>query len=314
MRRFFGLIKSSFQGFFNDQATVLAAAICYNTIFAITPLLLVLIAVVGAIYGSQTARDQILARIGDLMGEQGQLVMDSLLSNAAKNGLMGSLVGIVTTLIGATSLFNQIKFSLNQVWNVRPVKGVFWRTIKTRLLGFLLVLVIAAMLMIMLATSTAIAALSEHINRNLTLPAWAFTGIDLLLTIGLVAVMFVLVYKMLPDAVIGWREAWIGAFITALLFAVGKVGLGIYLGRATGFGVYGAAGSLVAVLVWIYYSSAIFLLGAEITQCYAQMYGIPITPKRWAEPAPAFGGKAKPPQDKKEGPRVPPWRRRHRLA
>jgi membrane protein len=314
MARFFGLIKSSFQGFFNDQATVLAAAICYNTIFAITPLLLVLIAVVGAIYGSEAARDQVLSRVGDLMGEQGQRLVDGLLSNAAKNGLTGSVVGILTTLIGATSLFNQVKFSLNQVWNVRPVKGVFWRIIKTRLLGFLLVIVIAVMLIVMLAASTAIAALGEYINRNLTVPAWAFTCVDLLLTVGLVTVMFALVYKLLPDAVIGWRETWVGAFITAIMFALGKVGLGIYLGRATGFGVYGAAGSLVAVLVWIYYSSAIFLLGAEITQCYAEMYGRAIAPKPWAEPAPAFGTKAKPPSQEKKEPREPPWRRRHRLA
>lgn len=311
MARSFRLIKSSFQGFFNDQATVLAAAICYNTIFAITPLLLVLIAIVGALYGSQAARDQVLARIGDLMGEQGQRVMDGLLRNAARNGLTGSIIGIVTTLIGATSLFNQIKFSLNQVWNVRPVKGVFWRTIKTRLLGFLLVLVIALILIGMLAASTAISALADLINRNLTVPAWMFSGVDLLLSIGLVAVMFVLVYKLLPDAIIGWREAWVGAFITAILFAIGKVGLGVYLGRAPGFGVYGAAGSLVAVLVWIYYSSSIFLLGAEITQCYAEMYGRKIVPAPWAQAASAFAPKnAQEPQDKK--PRERPWR--HRLA
>jgi membrane protein len=314
MGRVIGLIKSSFRGFFNDQATVLAAAICYNTIFAITPLLLVLIAVVGALYGSEAAREQVLTRVGDLMGQQGQGLVDSLLRNAAKNGLGGSIVGIVTTLVGATSLFNQIKFSLNQVWNVRPVKGVFWRTIKTRLMGFALVLVIALMLLVMLATSTAIAAFSEYISRNLTVPAWVFTGVDLLLTIGLVSVMFALVYKMLPDAIIGWRETWVGAGITATLFAVGKVGLGIYLGRATGFGVYGAAGSLVAVLVWIYYSSSIFLLGAEITQCYAEMYGRAIRPKPWAQEAPAFAAKKVEKRPEEEKPHVPPWRRKHRLA
>jgi membrane protein len=276
------LLRSSFKGFFNDQATVLAAAICYNTLFALTPLLLVVLAVVGTVFDSTTAHDQILNRIGEAIGPEGQRLADTLLRNAAKNGLMGSGLGIAMVLIGATSLFNQIKFSLNQVWNVTPYKGVFWRTIRTRLLSFLLVLVIAALLILMLAVSTALAALGNTINRNLTVPPWVFHAIDLLLSIGVITVMFALVYKWLPDAQIDWRESWVGAAITSVLFAAGKVGLGLYLGHATSFGVYGAAGSLVIVLVWVYYSAAIFLFGAELTQCHAEMYGKEIVPAPWA--------------------------------
>jgi membrane protein len=284
VRHLFQLIKSAVQDFVHDQATVLAAAICYNTLFAITPLLLVLIAVLGSIYGSNAAAsDQLLNRIGDFMGFESRQLAESLLKNAAKNGFTGSLIGISMTIIGATGLFNQIKFALNQVWNVRPIKGLFWRTIKTRVLSFLLVLIIAALLIVMLGISTVISSLAGAINRELSVPAWIFTGTDFLLSIGLITIMFALVYKWLPDAQIDWRESWTGAGITSVLFALGKIGLGFYLAHAPGIGVYGAAGSLVIVLIWVYYSSAIFLLGAELTQCHAEMYGKPIIPAPWSE-------------------------------
>ena len=283
LRHLFQLIKAAVKDFISDQATVLAAAICYNTLFAITPLLLVIIAVLGSIYGSDQARDQLLGRIGDFMGFESRQLAESLLNNAAKNGVTGSLVGIGMTIIGATGLFNQIKFALNQVWNVRPIKGLFWRSIKTRVLSFLLVLIVAALLIVMLAVSTTISGLAASINRELSIPAWVFSGIDFLLSIAVITIMFALVYKWLPDAQIDWRESWIGAGITSVLFAVGKIGLGFYLAHAPGIGVYGAAGSLVMVLIWIYYSSAIFLLGAELTQSHAEMYGKPIIPAPWAE-------------------------------
>ncbi len=280
------LIKATVISFFADRALSLAASLSYYAIFSVTPLLLIVLALVGKIFGDNAARTAVLDRIGSAAGESTRKLIDELMTNAAKgdSGIVGTIVGLSFLLIGATGLFGQLKYALNQVWNVRPKKGgAIRKLVRTRITGFLLVLTMAVALIVLLGLSTFISGAAGAIEDRISIPGWLLHLIDLGVSFGIIAGLLGVMYKYLPDAVIGWKECWIGAAMTAALLAAGKVGLGLYLGKSTLASTYGAAGSLVITLVWIYYTSAILLLGAELTQCYAAMYSEAIIPADWAE-------------------------------
>jgi membrane protein len=284
-RSVFHLAKTAAKGFGRDKALTFAAALAYYTILSMAPLLLIVLAVVGLVYGSEGARAGLLDKVGAAAGPSGSEVARMLLENASKpgQGMIAALVGLAAALMGATGLLVQVKAALNHVWDVRPPKSIVRGLIRARLVGALIVLAVAVGLVALVAASTLVSAMADWISRYQAVPPWVVGGIDLLVTLGAVAALFAAVFRYLPDARIDWREAWIGGSVTALLFAVGKVALGIYLAHSSIGSVYGAAGSLVLVLVWIYYSAAIFLFGAELTQAHAAMHGKPITPTPGAE-------------------------------
>jgi membrane protein len=284
------LLKQSFKEWQDDNVSQLAAALAYYTVFSLTPLLVLAIAIAGAVFGEEAARGEIVGQIQGLVGTSGAEAIETALDNANQPEIssIASLISIAVLLFGASGVFAQLQEALNTVWNVRPkpnrgVKGL----IRKRLLSFSMVLAIGFLLLVSLVLSAALSALA-NINLNLLPGLEIFWQIlNFLLSFGLISLLFALMYKYLPDVKIAWGDVWVGAIITALLFSFGKYILGLYLGQGSFGSAYGAAGSLVIILAWVYYSAQILLFGAEFTQVLARHYGSQIVPDRHAERLPA---------------------------
>ncbi len=283
----FGLIKESFQEWQKDGALDLGAALAFYTIFSLAPLLLVALAVAGLLWDRGQIQGQLLAEIQGLMGPQGAQAVQTMLANAGRHGsgMLATVIALVTILFGATGVFVQLQSSLNKVWNVeaRPGLGV-WSFVKTRLISFGMVLGIGFLLLVSLVVSTAVSALGKWATGLLPGSEALMQGVTFVVSFAFIALLFALMFKFLPDVEIGWRDVGIGAVVTALLFTLGKFLIGLYLGKSSVASTYGAAGSLVIVLLWIYYSSQILFLGAEFTQVYATRYGSQIKPSQHAVP------------------------------
>ena len=282
----FRLLKEAFQEWQSDKASLLAAALAYYTVFSITPLLVIAIAIAGAVFGQEAAQGEILNQINGLIGEQGARVIETGLANADKPqaSSLASIVSVVILLVGASGVFAQLQSALNTVWNVKvkPNAGI-GEFIRKRLLSFGMVLTIGFLLLVSLMFSAMLSGINK-LQINL-LPG--FDPIWQLLNIGVsfafVTLLFALIYKYLPDVEIRWKDVWVGAIITALLFTLGKFFIGLYLGRGSLGSTYGAAGSLIVFLAWVFYSAQILLFGAELTQVYARKYGKKIRPNSHAE-------------------------------
>ena len=282
----FRLLKEAFQEWQSDKASLLAAALAYYTVFSITPLLVIAIAIAGAVFGQEAAQGEILNQINGLIGEQGARVIETGLANAdkPKTSSIASIVSVVILLVGASGVFAQLQSALNTVWNVKvkPNAGI-GEFIRKRLLSFGMVLTIGFLLLVSLMFSAMLSGINQ-LQINL-LPG--FDSIWRLLNIGVsfafVTLLFALIYKYLPDVEIRWKDVWVGAIITALLFTLGKFFIGLYLGRGSLGSTYGAAGSLIVFLAWVFYSAQILLFGAELTQVYARKYGKKIRPNSHAE-------------------------------
>lgn len=286
----FILVKELFQETFSewskDKASRLAAALSYYTIFSVAPLLVIAIAVAGLVFGRKAATDQIVYEIRGLVGDQGAQVIQTILQNASKttSGILATVVGIATLLLGASGAFGQLQDSLNTIWEVKPkagrgVKGV----LRDRFLSFSMVLVIGFLLMVSLLLSALLSGLGKFLSDLLPMSSMVMQAINFGISFGVTTVLFALIFKVLPDAYVRWRDVWVGAAVTALLFSLGRFLIGLYLGRASVSSAYGAAGSLVVVLLWVYYSAQILFLGAEFTQVYAKKFGKAIVPKPNAE-------------------------------
>jgi len=294
------LLKESLQAWSDDYAPSMGAALSYYTLFSIAPLLLIAISVAGLVFGPDAARGEIFGQLKDLMGPEGAQAVERLLQNAnrPREGIIGTITGVGVLLLGATSVFNELQNDLDRIWRVpeEAKPSGLWTLLRTRLLSFSMVLGVAFLLMVSLVMSAALAALGKW---------WApaFAGwqtlahvVDLAVSFSLMTVVFAMIYKFMPRARIRWRDVWTGAAVTSALFAVGKFAIGLYLGRAGIGSAFGAAGSLVVVMVWVYYSAQIFLLGAEFTRLYAHAHGsrqgdvqaAPVTraPRRPARPVP----------------------------
>jgi membrane protein len=284
----FGLIKESFQEWQKDGALDLGAALAYYTVFSLAPLLLVALAVAGLLWDRGQIQGQLIAEIQGLMGPQGAQAVQTMLANAGRHGsgVLASILGVVTILFGATGVFVQLQTALNRVWNVeaRPGLGI-WSFVKTRLISFGMVLGIGFLLLVSLVVSTAVSAVGKWATGLLPAGSEALMqGLTFVVSFAFITLLFAMMYKFLPDVEIGWRDVWIGAVVTALLFTLGKFLIGLYLGKSSVASTYGAAGSLVILLLWIYYSSQILFLGAEFTQVYATHYGSQIKPSKHAVP------------------------------
>jgi membrane protein len=301
------LFKLTYQGWKEDKASRLAAALAYYTIFSLAPMLVIVIAVAGLIWQREAVQESVTSQIGGLTGSQGAEFVSSLLDSASNpaEGIVATIIGIITLLFGALGVFNELHNALNTVWEVQEekVEGI-WNTIKKvivdRFLSFTMILGIGFMLLVSLVISAGITASEEVIASVLPFHEFVLQIINLIISIGVITVFFALIFKVLPDADIAWRDVWVGAFITALLFSLGKTVIGLYLGSSAIASSFGAAGSLVLLLVWIYYSAQILFFGAEFTQVYANKFGSRIVPEGQAANTPP-GQAGQPVGDKDTG-------------
>lgn len=279
------LLKETASDFSEDRATRLAAALAYYSIFSLAPLIMIVMAIVSAILGPKAAQGELHAQIESSIGPAAAAIVESMLAANEKSGATGwmAVVGVALLMVSASGVFAQLKDALNTVWGIRPRPGRGIRgMVRDRLLSMTMVLGIGFLLLISLALSTAVAMLSNYLAAMLPLPPATWQVLSGLLTFAVVVGLFAMLFKFLPDARLKWNHVWIGSVITALLFTIGKFGLALYLGRSSAGSAYGAAGAIVLVLLWIYYSSIIFLFGAEFTQVYARNRGHQIEPRSYA--------------------------------
>ncbi|HXI14291.1 MAG TPA: YihY/virulence factor BrkB family protein [Thermoanaerobaculia bacterium] len=266
----FALLKEAFAEWNADKAPRLGAALAYYTIFSIAPLILIAIAIAGAVFGDEAARGQMFGQLKQLFGEGGAKALQDMIENADKNksgGVIASIIGVVTLLFGATGVFVQLKDALNTVWNVEEQKGGgIGAFIKTRILSFGMVLGIGFLLLVSLVLTVAVSASGKFMEGVLPGGELLWQIVTFALELGVVTVLFAVLFKYLPDVKLEWRDVWVGAAFTSVLFVLGKFGLGLYLGKGTVGSAYGAAGALVVLLLWIYYSAQIMFFGAEFTQ------------------------------------------------
>ncbi|HEY9767921.1 MAG TPA: YihY/virulence factor BrkB family protein [Coleofasciculaceae cyanobacterium] len=282
----FKLIKEAFGEWQQDKASMLAAALAYYTVFSIAPLLVIAIAIAGAVFGQDAAQGEIVSQINQLVGQEGAEAIETILANANRPqlGNLASIISLVVLFIGASGVFAQLQEALNTVWNVKanPNAGI-WEFVRKRLLSFGMVLAIGFLLLVSLVLSAILSGIGK-LEINLLsgfTPLWRL--VNFVVSFGSISLLFALIYKYLPDAKIRWKDVSVGAIITALLFTIGKFLIGLYLGRGSLGSAYGAAGSLIVFLAWVFYSAQILLFGAEITQVYARKYGKKIRPDSQAK-------------------------------
>lgn len=273
------LLSTAVDNWFEHNVPRLGASVAFYTLLSLAPLLIIVIAVAGAIFGEDAARGQLVWQIQDLIGRDGAETVQTLLKGAQRPaaGTMATILGLLTLFYGAGTVVAELRDALNIIWCAPQKKTSGLNTVMTilrdRTVAFAIVLGIGFLLIVSLTVNAALSAIGERFNTLLPLPAWAFKAIDFLITYFAIAILFAMIYKWLPNLHIEWRDVILGAMITSLLFGLGKYLIGIYLGTAGIASTYGAAGSLVVVLVWVYYSAQIFFLGAEFTMAYAQLYG-----------------------------------------
>lgn len=280
------IVKLSYQGWKEDKASRLSAALAYYTIFSLAPLLVILIAITGLFWQREAVQSLVEAQMEGLVGSQGRTFVADMLANASRPaaGITATIVGVITLLFGALGAFNELHNALNTIWDVKEeeTKG-FVEAIKkvvfSRLLSFGMILVIGFLLLVSLVISAGLSAVNETVGTAVPLSEILLQIFNLVISIGVITILFALIFKFLPDAEIAWRDVWLGAFVTALLFSLGKFLIGLYLGNSAVASSFGAAGSLVLLLIWIYYSAQILLFGAEFTQVYANNYGSKIVPE-----------------------------------
>jgi membrane protein len=270
------LLFESIKAWIDHRASSRGAALAFYTLFSMTPILILAIAIAGYFFGAQAAQGEIIGQIQGLVGPNGAQAVQALLA-AARNplsGLVATLVATVLLLIGATSVFAELKGSLDEMWGVTPSEhSTFIILLKTRFLSFSLVLVLAFLLLISLVISAALAVLERYVGTFWSSSMMVLSAVSQIISFSVIASLFAVIYKMLPDAPLSWRDVWIGAVFTAALFSLGKYAIGLYLGNSGVASGFGAAGSLIALLLWVYYSAQIFFFGAEFTRQYALWYG-----------------------------------------
>lgn len=255
----------------------MGAAIAYYTMFSLAPLLVIVIAVAGALFGTEAVQGQIAAQLSGLVGEEGALAVQGLIRSASgpSRGLIAGTISIAVLVVGATTVFAELQSALDRIWHVpeRAKPHGVWGILRARVLSFGLILGLAFMLMVSLVVSAALAALGTW--SATLVPGWEamLQGLNLLVSLGILTVLFAMIFKFMPSAPIAWRDVWTGAAVTAVLFEIGKVLIGLYLGKSGVNESFAAAGSLVVLLAWVYYAAQIFLLGAEFTKVYAHAHG-----------------------------------------
>lgn len=282
----FAMMKQAATEWADQDLARMGAALSFYTLFAIAPLFVIVLAIAGYSFGEEAARRELFGQVSGLVGSEGAEAIQALVSaaNKPRTGAWATVIAVVTLFVGASSVFVQLQDSLNSVWGVRRAPGCGLRNfIKDRLLSFSLVVGIGFLLLISLVLSAGLAALGKFMAGLLPAQATIWQGLNFVISFGVITLLFAMIFKVLPDAEINWRDVWMGALLTALLFNLGKFLLGLYLGRASVTSAYGAAGSLVIVLLWVYYSAQILFFGAKFTQIYSSRHGARVQPVPGAE-------------------------------
>jgi membrane protein len=276
------ILKQTFWEWLEDQAPTLGAALAYYTVFSLAPLLIIAISIAGLVLGKEAAQGQIFEELRGLLGtESGKAVQDIVKSASAEpsTSLLATVVGFVTLLFGASGVFGQLQTSLNAIWGVQPKPGRgLIGIVRDRFLSFGFILAFGFLLLVSLVLTAAIAFLGQQFGSMIPSMEALVQTLNSILSLAVITLLFAMLFKFLPDARIAWHDVWIGAFITAALFTIGKFALGFYLGKSGVASSYGAAGSLIVLLLWVYYSSQIVFFGAELTQVYANRFGSRVAP------------------------------------
>ena len=268
LRQIWRLGLRAYQAWRDDYAPSMGAALSYYALFSIAPLLLIVIGVAGFFFGEEAARGEIFGQLNALIGAEGARAVEGLIASARKpqSGLIAMIAGTGLLIVGASTVFGELQNALDRIWRApaREYTKGWWKLIRTRVLSFGMILGIAFLLMVSLVLSAAVSAIGRW---------WGLHLVDLALSLALMSVLFAMIYKVIPRVRVAWRDVWTGAAVTAALFAIGKWAIGLYIGKSSVASAFGAAGSLVVLMVWVYYSAQIFLLGAEFTRLYAEERG-----------------------------------------
>ena len=276
MREYLRLVKDAVAAWVDDFAPSMGAALSYYTIFSLAPLLVIVIAVAGLVFGADAARGAILEQLQAMLGPEGAKAVEGLLRRASEpaEGLTASIVGGIALLIGATTVFGELQSDLDRIWRVPAAapKGP-WGLIRSRLVSFGMVLTVGFLLLVSLVISTALAALGKWWGTFMGGWEMVLQTLNVVVSFATITALFAMIYKLLPRARIAWPDVWIGAAVTSLLFTMGKFAIGLYLGHSQVTSGFGAAGSIAVLMIWVYYSAQIFLLGAEFTWVYAHRFG-----------------------------------------
>ncbi|MCX6216674.1 YihY/virulence factor BrkB family protein [Spirosoma sp.] len=280
------VIRDAFNGFLNDRCLKLSAALAYYTVFSLAPLLVLIISVVSIFLGQDAIQGQIFSQINGLVGNEAAKQIQDMIKSVSLSGKTNTAlaIGIITLVIGATSIFVEIQDSVNLIWRVKAKPKRGWlKLIKDRLLSSSLVVSLGFLLLVSLIVNGLILAMSDFLSRYLPgIGVYLVSGFNFLISTAVVSVLFAIIFKVLPDAKISWKDVRWGAFFTALLFMLGRYLIGLYIETTSTSSAYGAAGSLIVILTWIYYTAAILYFGAEFTQAYANHFGIKIEPADYA--------------------------------
>jgi membrane protein len=282
------LLKQTASEWMEDDAPTLGAALAYYTVFSLAPLMTIAIAIAGFFFGKEAAQGQIFDELRVLLGEEGGKAVEEMVQSASAQptaGIVATIISVIILLFGASGVFGQLQASLNTMWGVKPKpgRGVLGM-IKDRLLSFGFTLVVGFLLLVSLLLTAGIALVADWIGGLMPGSETLAQILNIGLSLAMITLLFAMIFKFLPDAKIAWRDVWIGAFLTALLFTIGKFALGLYIGKSGVASSYGAAGSLIVLLLWVYYSSQILFFGAEFTQVYANRFGSHVAPADNAVP------------------------------
>ena len=272
-RKIWNMIRRTVAAWSADYAPSMGAAIAYYTVFSIAPLLLLVIAIAGLIFGRDAVQGEIVGQVTGLVGEEGAVAIEGLLKSASEpaKSALATMVSVALLVLGATTVFAEIQNALDRIWHVPATKkpGGIWGFLRTRLLSLGLVLSLGFLLLVSLVVSAAVAAIGSMWGNYFAGWETLLHIINVVVSLALGTVLFGMIYKLLPRTPIAWRDVWVGAAVTAVLFEIGKIGIGLYLGKSGVTSGFGAAGSLAVLLIWVYYSAQIFLLGAEFTRLYS---------------------------------------------
>jgi membrane protein len=271
------LVRDSTSSWIDDFAPSMGAALSYYTVFSIAPLLLIVIAIAGLVLGHEAASGQIFAQLRGLLGDEGATAIEGMVESASLSGkgLLATSVGLLTLMVGATTVFSELQSALDRIWEspAAEKKEGIWNLLRTRLLSFGMILAVGFLLLTSLVISAALAALGSWWAPMFGGWEIVLQAVNFAISFVVTTALFALIYKFLPRTKIGWSDVWVGAAATSLLFTIGKILIGLYIGKSSVASGFGAAGSLVVVLIWVYYSAQIFLLGAEFTWVYAFRHG-----------------------------------------
>jgi membrane protein len=280
-------LKTTINEWVEAEPFQLAAALSYYTLFSLAPLLLIAIGVAGFVFGREAAQNQIVETLQGMIGQDSAQTVQEMIqasNEKPKTGMMSTLIGFVALMFGAGGVVGQLQTSLNRIWEVKPKPGQgIWGFLRQRFFSFAMVLAIGFLLLVSLVVTAVLSSFTGMLSSYLGDATFVAHALDILVSFGFVTLLFALIYKYVPDVEIQWRDVWIGAALTSVLFTLGKYLIGLYIGTSGVSSTFGAAGSLITILVWVYYSSLIFFLGAEFTRVYATQYGSGVAPAENAQ-------------------------------